>query len=215
MFLAACVIMLRCTLKCLPHRRHLIYMSIINAIQILHAGGDLVPFHPTGTRRAARRRAYLTKEAAADFNNPQSAINLLCGPAPVAAALTLWVLGDRIYGDCQGGRFLTMLHPPPPDIWEIRVTEPNVQVRMFCRFAEADTVIVTRLHTRDFLGRKGSAAWGNAMTECKQKWDSLFPGMPVFSRQSIHQYVTEECDDFPLLKLGATRRPRSRKIRGH
>ena len=188
-------------------------MSITEAIRDLHAAEKLFPYHPEGTRKLAKRCVFLTREAAEKFNDPQSAVNLLCARGPIAAALTRWVVGGLVYGEQTRGRFLVMLHPPPPDIWEIRVTEPVVQARLLGRFAAPDVLVLMRLHTRSHLGDKGSAEWNEAMADCVRQWDQLFPGVPPFSGSSIHQYVTENCDDFPLLKPCTPKGARPRRVR--
>ena len=73
------------------------------------------------------------------------------------------------------------------------VTEPVIHARLFCRFAEPDTLIVTKFHTRKLLGNKGSEAWKLAMMECEKAWNSLFSA-PPFVGKTIHDYVTENCD---------------------
>jgi hypothetical protein len=133
-----------------------------------------------------------------DFDDPRSAVNSLVGKGYIAAALTRWVSRDRVYGDKRRGRYLDRLVAPPPEVWEIRVTEPTVQARLFGRFAEPDTLILTRFHTRSYLGKKGSEAWNAAMTACVQEWEATFPGLSPHTASTIHGYVTENCDDFPL-----------------
>src|SRR5262249_23009601 len=149
------------------------------------------------TRRAPRRRLYLAAKAMKDLDNPSSAVNLLVGKGFIEAALTRWVSGGLVYGDIKG-RFLDRLGPPPPEIWEVRVTDPTVQARLFGRFAEPDTLILTSFHTRSFLGRKGSAGWLAAMSDCANVWDELFPENPPFTGPNINAYVTENCDAFPI-----------------
>jgi hypothetical protein len=151
------------------------------------------------SRHAPRRRLYLTNEALKDFNDRSSAVNVLVGRGYVTAALTRWTLGDRVYADDRRNkyRFLCRLEPPPPEIWDIRVTEPLVQARLFGRFAEPDTLILTKFHTRQMLGDKDSPVWMAAMKACEATWYSLAP-LPLFSANTIHQYVTENCDDFPI-----------------
>jgi hypothetical protein len=129
-----------------------------------------------------------------DFDDPNSAVNLLVGKGYVAASMTRWVSGGLVYGDHRRGRFLDRLSAPPPEVWEIRVTEPNVQARLIGRFAEPDTLVLTRFHTRAYLGKKGSAAWNRAMTECVQTWDAVLGNIPPFAGPTIHDYVTENCD---------------------
>jgi len=101
------------------------------------------------------------------------------------------VIGDAVV-------FLFRLAPPPPEIWEIRVTEPVVQCRLLGRFAEPDTLILIKFYTRPLLGDKGSAAWAMAMNLCQSQWDQLFAGAAPFSAASVHDYVTENCDEFPI-----------------
>jgi hypothetical protein len=172
-------------------------MSISANIISLEAAAKLRRYTPR-TRRSAQRRLYLAGPASKDLTDPQSAVNLLVGRGYVEAALTRWAVGDLVYGDKRKGRFLARLDPPPPEIWEIRVTDPVVQARLLGRFAEPDTFILTKFYTRQLLGDYGSSAWNSAMTECQATWNQVFGGIPPFAATSIHDYVTENCDDFPI-----------------
>lgn len=90
------------------------------------------------------------------------------------------------------------LAEPPPEIWEIRVTEPKTQqVRMLGRFLIADALVLTNFHTRSYLGRFGSHAWATAMTQCVATWNRLFD-FPPHTGSVIGDYVTENCDVFPV-----------------
>jgi hypothetical protein len=172
-------------------------MSTRLTIVQLQNAGKLVLFMPR-TRQPARRRLFLTQAAANDLTNPQSATSILSGRGFVEASLTRWTAGNRIHGGQRRGQFLRRLEPPPPEIWEIRVTEPAVQCRLLGRFAEPDTLILTKFYTRSLLGDRGSAAWVAGMRQCEATWNELFPGIAPFSASSIHDYVTEDCDDFPI-----------------
>jgi hypothetical protein len=147
---------------------------------------------------------FLTESAVKDLEDRNSATNILDVRGFIEAAMTHWVLGGRIYADDKGNaRFLKRLDPPPTEIWEIRVTEPRVQARLFGRFAEPNTVILSRFHSRGVLRNKKKAAvkdseWHAVMTECENTWNSLFSGILPFSGTSIHDYVTENCDDFAI-----------------
>ena len=174
------------------------YISIQATIASLEAAGKLTRFVPTG-RHPPRRRLYLTNQALKDLNDPSSAVNALVGRGYIVAALTKWTLGERVYADTrQKCRFLCRLCPPPPEIWDIRVTEPVVQARLFGRFAGPDTLILTKFHTRGMLGDKGSPNWKSAMVACETLWTELFQTVPPFVGGSIHDYVTEKCDDFRI-----------------
>lgn len=132
------------------------------------------------------------------LQDSNSAISALVGAGYVRAAFARWTLGDRVYGDSRGGKFIKHLSPPPPEIWEIRVTEPITRARVFGRFAEPDTFIALGIHTRQMLGRKGSTPWLAACQTCVSDWTYLFPNNSPHSGQSIHDYVTGNCDDFPI-----------------
>lgn len=173
-------------------------MSIADELYKLECDGKLYRFVPRG-RKPPQRRAYLTAHAQKQFDNPNSAVNLLVGQGFVRAALTLWTLGEQVRASKIGktGGFLKELDPPPDNVWEIRVTHPAPQVRLIGTFAEPDTLVITAIHTRSHLGGKGSAAWIDAMNFCDGTWNSLFDSTP-YRANSIHDYVTEKCDAFPL-----------------
>jgi hypothetical protein len=172
-------------------------MSTRLSIVQLQSAGKLLPFEPR-TRQPAKRRLYLAQPAAADLANPQSATNILSGRGYIEAALTRWTAGGRVFGDAKRGRFLFRLDPPPPEIWEIRVTEPTVQSRLLGRFVEPDTLILTKFYTRPLLGKKGSAEWSAGMTACVAIWNELFPDSEPFSGTHIQNYVSDNCDEFPI-----------------
>lgn len=136
---------------------------------------------------------------AAKFDDPSSAVNLLVGRGYIEAALTAWTVGDYLYDNGRGGAgFIKRLEPPPPEIWEIRITYPSPFVRIFGRFAEPDTFIATDMHTREFLGPKGSVAWNQACQACDAEWHRLFPSDPPLQGSIVADYITENCDEFPL-----------------
>jgi hypothetical protein len=172
-------------------------MSIRPHILGLEKAGKLWRYAPPGL--PAKRRLYLTENAVRDLQDANGIIPLMGLRGMVEGGLKRWVHGDRVFTDLNGKpRFLKDLSPPPPEIWEIRFTDPRVQVRLFCRFAEPDTIIGTKFHTRQLLGKKGSEQWRAALEACEKTWKELFPTFPPFSGKTIHDYVTENCDDFPI-----------------
>lgn len=172
-------------------------MSIRAHISALELDGKLVRYMPR-VPHPPKRRLYLGPEAQNDLNDPRSAVNVLVGKGWIIAALDRWTLGERIYGSSKRGEFLDRLDPPPSEVWEIRVTVPNVQARLFGRFAEPDTLILTKFHTRGFLGKRGSQAWKQAMHGCAKIWETHFPLISPFVGKDVHAYITENCDDFPI-----------------
>lgn len=148
------------------------------------------------SRHPPKRRLYLVGDAINDFQSENSATNLLSSKGVIAAAMSRWVLGGLVYGDSKRGLFLDRLDPPPDEVWEVRVTEPNVQVRLFGRFCEQDTLVLTNFHTRNFLGRYGSAAWKTAMNSSVTQWAKT--GLPLLKGTKVGDYVSENFDDFPI-----------------
>lgn len=172
-------------------------MSIATEIASLEAGNKLMRYVPLGGRQPSRR-LYLTEGAVKDLSDPNSATNLLVGRGVIEAALARWCLKGRVIGNTKRGTFIDRLCSPPAEIWEVRVTEANVQARLFGRFGEPDTLILSAFHTRGLLGDRGSAGWQDAMARCEATWKSLFPNHAPFSGATIKDYVTENCDEFPL-----------------
>jgi hypothetical protein len=132
---------------------------------------------------------------------PGSAIDRLVGVGHIEAALNVWTLGEHIFDNGHGAPgFLKPLEPPPPDIWEFRITHPEPQVRIFGRFAEPDTFVATDIQTRGSLGRKGSPAWQRACAQCAKDWQGHFPNQSPYvgPNRRISDYVTENCDDFSI-----------------
>jgi hypothetical protein len=191
-------------------------MSTADALKALQTSGSLTPWIPMLTRRTPKRRLYLTPEALNDLRNPDSALNLKASSrgqtrGRIEANLDHWVLGGHVYLSRQR-RFICRLSPPPPEIWELRVTEPTPQVRLFGRFLEPDTLVITKMRMRDELGDAGSRAWETAMRDCAKRWAALFPTTPAHSARTVHEYITEKCDDYgPDCK--PPKRPRSRRVR--
>jgi hypothetical protein len=141
---------------------------------------------------------WLVGQAMTAFRDPASAANLLAGKGAIVAAMARWTLGEHVHGNRSRGQFIASLEPPPPDVWEMRIREPIVQARFIGFFAEPDTLVFAQLHTRGYLGKKGSAGWKDAMEAAVAEWERLFPGHRPFSGAAIGDYITEACDDFPI-----------------
>jgi hypothetical protein len=178
-------------------------MSIAAVIAQLEAGESIRRYMPARTRLPAKRALFLTRRAMRDFDDPHSPTNFFSNPAQIIAAMDRWVLGQRVWsverrGQPPAGGFLKRLDPPPHEVWEVRVVEPRPQVRLVGRFAEKDTLLLTGFYLRDRLGDRGSAQWAAAMSDCDNDWNLLFPGIPSFAKATIHEYVSENCDDYAI-----------------
>jgi hypothetical protein len=170
----------------------------------------IVRYKPDGNRKA-QRCLFLTSDAVKEYNNDQSAAILLAKRGPIKNALDHWTLGKRIWGhESRGkfseGRFLKPLHPPPHHIWEIKVTEPIIQIRLFVMFIERDMLLLTSLHARGFLDENDN--WKKVMEASAKSWASLFPNNNPLVGQSIGDYISENYDEFPI----ATKAPGKKRI---
>jgi hypothetical protein len=160
-------------------------------------GKEIWRFEPP--KVAIKRRLYLTARGRRDLTDANSATNVLGLRGYIQSALVRWVSGGRIFADEQGKpRFLKRLCPPPPEIWEVRVTDPIPQVRLLGRVVEQDTLILDRFHTRGYLGDKGDSGWTEAMAGCHATFEALFPGQPLVMADTIYAYVSESRDDCKL-----------------
>lgn len=175
-------------------------MSISDQLRRLEEQGAVAPYVPM-SRQPAKRRLYLADQAKTEFDSPNSAVNSLVGKGFVEASMARWVLGGRVIGNKRRGLFVDRLDPPPPDIWEIRVTEPIVQARGLGCFAEPDTLVLLRLHTRGFMGNRTPGRvdqWDRTMGECSRVWTQLFPASAPLTGLSIKEFVSENFDEFPI-----------------
>jgi hypothetical protein len=158
---------------------------------------ELWRFKPPNVR--VKRRLYLTATARKHLTDPNSATNLLHLRGYIHNALIHWVSGGRIRADERmKPRFLKRLCPPPPAIWEVRVTDPVPQVRLIGRIVEQDILILDRFHTRSYLGDKGDRGWKEAMEGCHAALSKIFPGEPLIMANTIYAYVSENRDDCKL-----------------
>jgi hypothetical protein len=172
-------------------------MSIKNQIVAHERVGALIPFAPPDVV-PAKRRLFLTENAYREFVDENEVLGALGLRGQVKAAMVRWAKGERVYKE-----FLKPLDPCPPKTWEIRITAPTPQVRLFGRFAYEDTFIATHFYTRPRLGsrkttKKGRDQWDIAKSACEDAWKALFPHWEPFTADKVQAYVTENCDDFKL-----------------
>lgn len=170
--------------------------TISQELAALEAAKKLVRYE--SRRHKPKRRLYLAETAVRDLTSPSSAFGVLGIQGRIRDVLERWTTGGRVWTDPDGKpRLLKPLFPPPPKVWEMMVIEPGAQVRLFCLFAEPDTLVVTHMHTRAMLGKKNSKIWKEAKEKCDAKWNELFSHPPFKAKSnSIRDYVTENCDDY-------------------
>ena len=171
-------------------------MSIEGMIRDLVKQGDLRLVPTSSDRIPAKRQAYLTRVAQKECDDPYSAVNLLCGRPYIKAALERWVEGRLVFSSGKKPGFLKPLKAPPPDVWEIRVMEPQVQGRIFCRFTAPDCLVITSMRTRKFLDAQN--AFENEMSDCVSQWSAIFSPHQPHCGSTITDFVSENVDDFNI-----------------
>ncbi|MGV8833271.1 MAG: hypothetical protein ACOH2N_14955 [Devosia sp.] len=173
------------------------------------AGTDLIP-HTPRPPGLNKRGLLLSKTAHENVHAEEGTLLSMLGRQQIVKAeLDRWVEGKLVYdGIGRENGFLIQLDPPPEEIWELRITCPRPQIRLLCRFLTPDLIIGLNFETRDKLGEYGSPEWLAAMNKCEKDWDALFPNVRPFVGKTIHEYVTEKCDD---IRLHHERPPKKKK----
>lgn len=174
-------------------------MSIEATLSELEIAGDLVRFTPR-KGLASKRGLFMTVPLDTALSHPNSTVAHYKARKHILRLFERWVTGELMTISMNGGgtgAFIAQLDPPPPDIWELRVTEPRPQFRVFCRFIAKDLIVATCVRTRDELGprsvrsKKRSKAWTDAMYDCKTQWDKILPGTTPIAGHLSTDFVTE------------------------
>lgn len=168
----------------------LTYKSINSHLVELEKQGLLKRYAPSSAKKVVRA-LYFTKSVDDEISGAQSGVNFHRARAFVERVMERWVLGERIIVSMAGGgtgAVLARLDPPPPGVWEFRITEPRTQFRMFGQFVAKDVMVVTGIHNRSVLGdryrsnNKRSVEWADAMHECAQSVRKLIdPCQPLLT----------------------------------
>lgn len=148
----------------------------------------------------AKRALFMSEELVKAINGANTAVGFYKCKPEVIRLFERWVKGDLIKIRMNGhgkGAFIALLDDPPPDVWELRVTEPKPQFRVFCRFVCEDMIVATSIRTRDELGPrqtktgKKSQAWASAMRDCVSMWSGLFPAHEPHNGKVSSDFLTE------------------------
>ncbi|RWC61515.1 hypothetical protein [Mesorhizobium sp.] len=175
-------------------------MSIRIHLNGLVSKGSLHSFmvhHPLRPMRAL----YFTPAVFKELNDPASTVNYHGVRADCLRVMERWVSGGSIAMSMSGsgkGAVLARLDPPPPDAWELRITEPNVQFRLFCQFVEKDVLVATHMRPRGTLlgkkmrsGKTRSSAWTGAMWDCKKACQSLITPHVAIGGDDPASFISE------------------------
>lgn len=172
-------------------------MSIYERLSEAEEQGTIIRY-----RRAPieeKRALYVTASFFRELSHPGSAIDFFGQKFSVSALFTRWLNGSPLSIRLHDRAFqaeLARLEPPPEEIWEMRITVPRPQLRVFGRFAERDVFVAMFAINRDRLGRAFSAngrknqSWQGAMYECEAIWNGILGGAEPFRGQSASDYVS-------------------------
>lgn len=176
----------------------LIYMSIENRLIELKNEEELVAFKaPKGFK--SKRALFISKSVMNEILKANSNVGFHNCRPHIEAVFDNWVKGVEVavsLGGSGKGALLARLDPPPPNIWELRVTDPSPQFRVFCMFAAKDILVATQIENRNVLGSKQtktgkkSAAWTKIMQDCNNEWVRLFPNNIPFDSANLDEMMT-------------------------
>lgn len=173
-------------------------MSIKAHLSALEDDGRVTSFRAP-TPHSSKRALYLTATLAEELKNPTSNVNYHKAASDCERMMERWVAGEPMkvkLGGAGRGAMLARLDPPPSDVWELRITDPSPQFRIFCQFVAPDILLATYVENRAVLGernrgRKRSQAWSNAMYSCANEVAELIAPHGSFTAGTIEEYVTE------------------------
>jgi hypothetical protein len=87
--------------------------------------------------------------------------------------------------------YLARLDPGRDEVWEIRSRTPKPGIRVFGRFAETDTLILTNWEYREPLGGPGSEEFKIEIRKCQAEWKRLFPTHNSHTGSSVNEYISK------------------------
>lgn len=80
--------------------------------------------------------------------------------------------------------FLARVHPVGEEVWDIRCSGGNPQIRCFGRFLGKDVFVALTWSYRDNLN------WEDEREDCKSAYDALFASCPLFRGGSLDDYLS-------------------------
>lgn len=173
-------------------------MSIRERLNLAVEQGHLVRYQRASVE--GFRQLYLTAALYDELQNEQSAIAFFGQRSAVSAFFTRWLNGSRLslrIEERTGRNEMARLEPPPEEIWEMRITEPRPQLRIFGRFVDRNVFVAMFAVNRDRLGNafstpgRKSQSWLGAMYDCETLWNGIFGGAEPFRGATHGDYVSE------------------------
>lgn len=159
-------------------------MSIEDQLVAREEDGKIHAFKPPKGFKA-KRALYISSSVLKEITGANTNVAFHKCKMDIERVFDSWVKGDEFRVSETGsgkGATLAKLDPPPEGVWELRITEPKTQFRVFCQFAKKDVLVATAIENRNILGDKYTAngkfakEWQRVMHGSKNAWDGLFPG---------------------------------------
>jgi len=167
-------------------------MSIHDEIIARIDEGRLFPLDPTLPGTPVRRPVFVSPDLHQKLLGPWTDDDLDESRwIELRADIDTFISGGRVSVGPHG--YLSHLKPYE-EVWEIRSINPRPSVRVFCRFADTDTLIAHTVRARKPLAGEKSIEWGQAIRDCKATWRALFPAYNPHFGDSISAYISEHVD---------------------
>ncbi len=160
-------------------------MSIEDQLVARESDGSIHAFKPPKGFNA-KRALYITAPVLREITGKNTNVDFHKCKMDIERVFDSWVKGDEFRVSAGGpgkGAVLAKLDPPPDGVWELRITEPKTQFRVFCQFAKKDVLVATAIENRNVLGNKYTASgkfaaeWQRVMHSSINTWNRLFPGL--------------------------------------
>jgi len=162
----------------------LTYMSIYDELRYRVNQGDLFLLEAPKNERMVREM-YLSDELNYMVNDLENEWGMA-----VRAYMERFVKGTRIPlrmpSSGEPSAFMSLLDDKKDEVWEIRVRDPEPQLRVFGRFAAKDKFVALRFWTREEVTGKFEIA----KEDCKADWHHLFPHDKPFSGRTVYDYAS-------------------------
>lgn len=157
-------------------------MSIEDQLVAREKDGSIHAFKPPKGFKA-KRALYISTPVLREITGPNTNVAFHKCKMDIERVFDSWVKGDEFRVSATGagkGATLAKLDPPPEGVWELRITEPKTQFRVFCQFAKKDVLVATGIENRGILGNKYTAngkfavQWQRVMHGSNNAWNGLF-----------------------------------------
>jgi hypothetical protein len=180
-------------------------MSIQDELAKLVAAGRLFPLALSLPSDQSVRRIFLSQEIQQLLVGPWVSVEWEKRCYALRATLESFVRGERVtvslvpyeHGEADMGRLDT---PKDNEVWDIRDRKTKPGLRIFGRFIDKDTLILTNFSPRSvpipgvdkkpLKDHRKSYEWELAIIECMDQWASMFPAIKPMHKDDASDYIT-------------------------